>query len=65
MPPPQIKKGVDGQRLKDFADDASKVKVQMQMGVSPSVLVSTSPTIASAELEGQQSSGFHPSVLAS
>ena len=65
MPPPQIKNGVDGQRLKDFADDASKVKDQMQMGVSPSALVRTSPTIASAELEGQQSSGFHPSVLAS
>ena len=49
----------------DVRPDASKVKVQMQSAVNPSALVSVSPTIASAELEGQQSSGFHPSVLAS
>jgi hypothetical protein len=49
----------------DARPDASKVKVQMQSMVNTSALVITSPTIASAELEGQQSSGFHPSVLAS
>ena len=65
MPPPSIDIGVDGQRLSDDVNAASKVKVQMQSASNPSALVMTIPTIASAELEGQQSSGFHPSVLAS
>jgi hypothetical protein len=65
MPPPSINIGGDGQRLSDDVNAASKVKVQMQSVVNPSALVNASPTIASAELEGQQSSGFHPSVLAS
>jgi hypothetical protein len=65
MPPPRFNDGGDGQRLNDDINAASKVKAQMQVGVSPPALVNTSPTIASAELEGQQSSGFHPSVLAS
>ena len=60
MPPPQIANGRDGQSL----NDVSKVNVQSQSGVSPSVLV-IRPTIASAALEGQLSSGFHPSALAS
>ena len=64
MPPPMSNDGGDN-TYDDVRPNASKVKVQMQSGVSPSALVKTSPTIASAELEGQQSSGFHPSVLAS
>ena len=60
MPPPQITNGGDGQRR----TDVSKVNVQQQLGVSPSALVIKSTT-ASAELEGQLSSGFHPSALAS
>ena len=63
LPPGKINGG-DG-RLYDVSPDVLKFNVQLQSGVSPSALVSTSPTIASAELEGQQSSGFHPSVLAS
>ena len=47
-----------------YIHDASKVNVQQQSGVSPSALV-VSPTTASAALEGQLSSGFHPSALAS
>ena len=65
MPPPRVNIGGDDKRLHDDANAASKVKAQMQSGVSPSALVFTSPPIASAELEGQQSSGSHPSVLAS
>ena len=64
MPPPIVNVRGDD-RLNYISPDASKVNVQLQLGVSPSALVSASPTIASAELEGQQSSGFHPSVLAS
>ena len=60
MPPPQIINGGDGQRL----TDVPKVNVQQQLGVSPSALAIKSTT-ASAELEGQLSSGFHPSALAS
>ena len=65
MPPLKINDGGDDQRLSDDANAASKVKVQMQSASNPSALVMTIPTIASAELEGQQSSDFHPSVLAS
>ena len=65
MPPPSINVRGDGQRLSDDVNAASKVKVQMQSASNPSALVMTMPTIASAVLEGQQSSGFHPSVLAS
>jgi hypothetical protein len=71
MPPPIVNNGGDGQRLHDdrpnddVRPDASKIKAQMLSVINPSALVITSPTIASAELEGQQSSGFHPSVLAS
>ena len=65
IPPPRISIGGDDQRLSNDVNAASKVKAQMQLGVSPSALVNIPPTIASAVLEGQQSSGFHPSVLAS
>ena len=61
MPPSRLNNGGDDQRL----DDVSKVNVQQQLGVSPSALVSYHTTIASAALEGQLSSGFHPSALAS
>ena len=65
MPPLRIKDGGDDQRPGYDANAASKVKVQMQSGVSPSALVNEAPTIASAALEGQLSTGFHPSALAS
>ena len=67
MPPPTSNILNDGEddAHDDVRPDALKIKAQMQSGVSPSALVNASPTIASAELEGQQSSGFHPSVLAS
>ena len=70
MPPLNGNIGGDDKRHHDArpSDDrshASKVKVQMQSVTNPSALVISTPTIASAELEGQQSSGFHPSVLAS
>ena len=61
MPPTKFNDGADGQRL----TDVSKVNVQQQLGVSPSALVNHHTTIASAALEGQLSSGFHPSALAS
>ena len=64
MPPSTINNEGDASH-DDDRPAASKVKVQMQSGVSPSALVITLPTIASAELEGQLSSGFHPSELAS
>ena len=64
MPPPKVNIGGDGHLSNISPDDRLKVKAQMKSGVSPSTLV-INPTIASAELEGQQSSGFHPSVLAS
>ena len=64
MPPPMISNGGDG-HIHSVSIDDYKVNVQRQSGVSPSALVISTPTIASAELEGQQSSGFHPSVLAS
>ena len=63
MPPPKIFNGGDDYH-NDDSPYASKVKVQQQSGVSPSALVSHI-TIASAALEGQLSSGFHPSALAS
>ena len=56
-----INGGGDGQLF----TNVSKVNVQQQLGVSPSALVSYHTTIASAALEGQLSSGFHPSALAS
>ena len=49
----------------DVRRSVSKGNVQQQLGVSPSALVSNHTTIASAALEGQLSSGFHPSALAS
>ena len=64
MPPPGKINGGDG-RLYIVSPDVFKANAQLQSGVSPSALVNATPTIASAELEGQQSSGFHPSVLAS
>jgi hypothetical protein len=64
MPPPQIINGGDD-TYDDVTSDASKVKSQQKSGVSPSALVSHHTTTASAELEGQLSSGFHPSALAS
>jgi hypothetical protein len=64
MPPPRINIGGDD-AYDDVRANSSKVKVQQQSGVSPSALVSAAPTIASAALEGQLSSGFHPSALAS
>ena len=64
MPPSMIIDEGDGRPITISPDDRLKVKVQQLMGVSPSALVSHT-TIASAELEGQLSSGFHPSALAS
>ena len=64
MPPSQINNGGDVNH-DDVLSDVSKVNVQQQSGVSPSALVNAAPTIASAALEGQLSSGFHPSALAS
>ena len=64
MPPLIIDNGGDDMN-DDTRHDVSEVKVQQQSGVSPSALVSAAPTIASVALEGQLSSGFHPSALAS
>ena len=64
MLPPQIIYGEDA-TYDDVRLNVSKVNVQQQSGVSPSALVSHHTIIASAELEGQLSSGFHPSALAS
>ena len=52
MPPRKITNG-EGDDVNDARANASKNKVQMQSVANPSALVST------------QSSGFHPSVLAS
>ena len=63
MPPSQIIH--EGEvSYDDVRRNVSKVNVKQQLGVSPSALV-THTTIASAALEGQLSSGFHPSALAS
>ena len=64
MPPSMINGGGDDTH-DDVRLNVSKVKVQQQLGVSPSALVSHHTTIASAALDGQLSSGFHPSALAS
>ena len=66
MPPSEIAIEGDDYRISRVSrNDVSKAKVQQQLGVSPSALVNTSPTTASAALEGQLSTGFHPSALAS
>ena len=62
--PPSMTNGGGDDTHDDVRLNVSKVKVQQQLGVSPSALVIQSTT-ASAALEGQLSSGFHPSALAS